>query len=320
MENLNRRRLCVGLIIGWLVLFGVYFCRLIAFSFHSDVYTHIMMIPAVCAYLIHLNRKVIFNDIRSHWSFAAMALLAIGVLVYVLHLVLGEMAQVTDGLFLSTLSGLFVFWGMFLGFFGGRAFKAALFPMMFLLFMLPLPSFALDALVRFLQSASAGTAAVIFGIFDIPFLRQGSVFALPGLTIEVAPQCSGIRSCFALLVISLLASFLFLESKRRRAIFMSAVLPVTIFKNALRIVLLAYLGAYVDKGFITDSLLHRQGGRPFLFLAVLMLVPLLWALRRSEKRSRELSSHRGNATGNGNKKSLSSAGKQAGEVATAMNR
>jgi hypothetical protein len=66
---------------------------------------------------------------------------------------------------------------------------------------------------------------------------------------------------------------------------MIAVLPVTIFKNALRIVLLVYLGANVDIGFVTDSMLHEEGGKPFLILAVLLMGAVLYALRKYEKRS-----------------------------------
>jgi exosortase len=281
---LRRKWLGVGLIIGWIVLFGSSLYQLIVFAFNSNVYTHILMIPVAFAYLIYVGRKRIFADRQKTWSYGAIALLAVGALGYAIRLILGEAAQGEDALFLTTLSAMFVFWGLFLGYFGRRTFIAALFPLSFLLLMVPLPSFVLDACVRFLQTTSVGTIAVLFDLFNVTFFREGSVFALPGLAIEVAPECSGIRSCFALIVLGLLASYLFLERYRHRAILMAAVFPVTIFKNALRIAFLAYLGAYVDKGFITDSMLHSEGGKPFLILAVLLLAPVLWALRRNEKK------------------------------------
>lgn len=282
---MGRNWLGIGLISGWIVLFGYYLYQLIVFSFESNVYTHILVIPGAFAYLLYLNHNRIFDDRQMTWSATAVALLAVGILVYAIRLVLGEAVQGEDSLFLTTLSAIVVFWGLFLGYFGRRAFIAALFPLSFLLLMVPLPSFVLDALVRFLQTASVVTTAVLFDVFNIPFFYQGPVFTLPGLTIEVAPECSGIRSCLALVVISLLTSYLFLKRYRNRAIFVATVLPVTIFKNALRIVFLAYLGAYVDKGFVTDSILHRESGRPFLILAILLLAPVLWALRRNEKRA-----------------------------------
>jgi exosortase len=290
MKGVDRMWIAITLTIGWTALFGPYIFQLMVFAFNSNVYTHIMVIPGVFAYLLFLNRKHIFADRHQRWSFTAIALLLVGALVFAIRLIMGPAVQGDDALFLTTLSAVVVFWGLFSGYFGYRSFINALFPLSFLLFMIPLPAFVLDAFVRFLQTASVGIIALIFDLFNIPVFRQGAVFTLPGLIIEVAPECSGIRSSLALIVISLLASYLFLERSRNRAILMAAVLPISIFKNALRIVLLACLGAYVDKGFITDSMLHREGGRPFLILAVLLLAIVLWVLRRNEKRSGTINS------------------------------
>jgi exosortase len=275
----------ISLAIGWSLLFGSYLFQLMVFAFNSNVYTHILIVPPVFAYLLYLNRQQIFADRQKRWSYTSITLLLVGALIFTMRLVMREAVEGDDALFLTTLSSVLVFWGLFSGYFGYRSFIKALFPLSFLLLMVPLPAFALDAFIRILQTASAETIAVIFHLVNIPFFREGAVFTLPGLSIEVAPECSGIRSSLALIVISLLASYLFLERFRNRAIMMAIVLPVSIFKNALRIVLLACLGAYVDIGFITDSMLHREGGRPFLILAALLLALVLWILRRHEKRS-----------------------------------
>lgn len=277
--------LAISLTIGWTVLFGSNLIQLMVFAFNSNVYTHILVIPGVFAYLLFLNRKHIFADRHKRWSYTAIVLLLVGALIFTVRLILGQAVQGDDALFLTTLSAVLVFWGLFSGYFGYRSFINALFPLSFLLLMIPLPALVLDAFIRFLQTATIGIIAVIFDLINIPFIHHGAVFTLPGLTMEVAPECSGIRSSLALIVISLLASYLFLERHRHRVILMAAVLPISIFKNALRIVLLACLGAYVDRGFITDSMLHREGGRPFLILAVLLLAIVLWVLRRKEKRS-----------------------------------
>jgi exosortase/archaeosortase family protein len=51
------------------------------------------------------------------------------------------------------------------------------------------------------------------------------------------------------------------------------------FKNAVRIVTIAWLGIHVNPNFFHGQL-HRQGGLPFSLLAVALLGLLLWMLRR----------------------------------------
>jgi exosortase/archaeosortase family protein len=57
---------------------------------------------------------------------------------------------------------------------------------------------------------------------------------------------------------------------------------IAMFKNSIRIVTLSLLGNYVDPVILTSSL-HREGGTPFFVLALLLLAPILFLLRRSEK-------------------------------------
>lgn len=79
----------------------------------------------------------------------------------------------------------------------------------------------------------------------------------------------------------MLAAYFALTSPWRRAILILSVLPVTIFKNALRIITLTLLGVYVDER-ILHSVLHRMGGIPFFVLALLIFGCVLWFLRRSD--------------------------------------
>jgi exosortase len=110
------------------------------------------------------------------------------------------------------------------------------------------------------------------------------VFQLPEVTIQVAEQCSGIRSSLALIVATTAAGYVFLESGWRRLLLVLAIIPITIFKNALRITTLTLLAAYVDVSWLTDSWLHKAGGKPFFFIALLLWSPILWVLWRSERK------------------------------------
>lgn len=121
-------------------------------------------------------------------------------------------------------------------------------------------------------------------VTGIPFFREGSTFHLTKFSVEVAEECSGIRSSIALFITSILAGQLFLNSTSRKIILILSVFPITIVKNGLRIVTLSLLGNYVDIR-ILSSALHKQGGIPFFILALAFSGTIFWFLRKSEKRS-----------------------------------
>jgi exosortase len=175
--------------------------------------------------------------------------------------------------------------GGFLWVCGRKAFKRALFPLLFLAFMIPLPSPVLDPMVTILQSGSAWSAKAILQLLAVPVHSNGVFISLPGVTIEVAKECSGIRSAVALLVLSTFAGYLYLRTNRRRCIFVLSVIPIAIVKNGMRIATLSLLGTYVDIHYLTDSVLHRYGGKPFFLVAIVMLAPIFWVLKRSEIKS-----------------------------------
>ena len=129
--------------------------------------------------------------------------------------------------------------------------------------------------------ASADVANVLFIATGTPVLRDGTVFLLPGIAIEVAKECSGIRSSLVLFITSLLASYLFLRSPWRRASLVAAVIPLGLLRNGVRILTISLLCVHVGPQMI-NSVIHRRGG-PFFFTASLIpLFLLLWWLRRGE--------------------------------------
>jgi exosortase len=117
----------------------------------------------------------------------------------------------------------------------------------------------------------------------VPVFRDGFLFTLPGLTVEVAEQCSGIRSGISLFLVGILAGHIFLKSGWRKLALAAAVVPITIAKNGLRIVTISLLGAYVDRQVLSGPL-HQAGGIPFFGVALVLLAVVLWALRRGERK------------------------------------
>ena len=114
-------------------------------------------------------------------------------------------------------------------------------------------------------------------------MRQGTVFELPGIVLQVAQECSGIRSSWVLFITSLLASHLFLRTRWRKIVLVAFVIPLGILRNGFRILVIGLLCVHVGP-YMIDSPIHHQGGPLFFALSLVPLFLLLWWLRRQEQR------------------------------------
>jgi exosortase len=245
----------------------------------QEHYSHIVLIPCLSLYVFYLHRKAIVAS--REWSpWLGSLVIASGALGY-------WSADATifapDQLSMTILALVVMCWGIVVSCFGITLCRKVSFGLLFLLFMVPLPSFLLDAIIGFLQRSSAEATDILFSVLGTPVLRQGFVFSLSNFTIHVAEECSGIRSALSLFIVSIVAGYFFLRAAWTKMGLVAVVIPLAIVKNAFRIVGLSLLANYVDPTFITDSALHRSGGIPLFFASLAVLLSLAWLLRRFEK-------------------------------------
>jgi exosortase len=281
--HLSRRDLGFGLfiILTGLVTHGL-LNDLIHSGYHGLSYAHVPMVPLVSIYVIYSERKAIFSNVN--YAFAPGALvLAIGLLLYWGGMVYKTDLGPNDHLTGVTLSIVIWYIGGFILFYGERAFRNAVFPLFFLLFAVPIPQIAMEKIIPFLQRGSVEVVHLLLTLTGVPFSREGFVLHLPGLSVEVAEECSGIRSTVGLFLPVVAAAHLMLKTGWKKAVLVASVIPIAIFKNAIRIVTISLLAAYVDKEYLTHSFLHRSGGIVFYLPALFLLGLILWRLRRWEK-------------------------------------
>jgi exosortase len=264
--------------------------NLIGFSFAQDQYSYIVLIPVVSLALVLRQRAAIFSEVQ--WAFLrGAALIVLGLAGTALRARLGP-PDSTASLSATTACVWALLVGIFTLCYGTRAVRAALFPIIFLLLMVPVPERLLDGATLLLQKASCQLTHLLMTLGGTPVLQKGFVLFTPEGSIEVAEQCSGIRSTLGLLIGCLVATHLFLRSAWRKSLLAVSVVPVSIFKNALRIVTLYWLGVHTDRRLLTGEM-HRHGGIPFSLVALGILGPLMWLLRRSEGSPRKaIASHR----------------------------
>jgi exosortase len=275
----------IAALLASLIVFWAPLRSLVKFSGNSE-YSYIPLMPLISAFVIYARKDTILKNAKpSPWI--GSSIVTGGILV----LLLGNFFRIDSigRLELFALAIVSTWCGLFVICYGTKALHRAILPMCLLLFMVPAPERVMNSVVQFLQHGSAVLSYHLFRAIGVPAVREGMMISLPGVTVEVAPECSGIRSSISLLILTLAAANLYLRSNWNKVLLVLTLVPLMLLKNAIRIVTLSTLAVYVNSGFLNGRL-HHRGGIVFFLIAVAMLLPLVALLRRHE-RKRGLAAH-----------------------------
>ena len=268
-----------------LAVFALPLAQLARFSLHSDLYSHIVLIPLVSGYFVWLKRRQLPHPAKADTKVAVIAAFigacfGVGYIVALLKggapaedqhaLAAGAFVSATIAVVAATL--------------GRPILKAVAFPLGFLVFMSPIPTAVIPLIELFLQHGSAAVAYALFKLIGTPVYNDQLLFILPGFSMQVAPQCSGIHSSLALFITSVAAGYLFLESPRHRAVLALAVIPLALLRNGFRVFVIGELCVRISPDMI-NSWVHKQGGPFFFALSLIPFSVLLYALFRLDRRA-----------------------------------
>ena len=260
--------------IGWRVLSGT-----VALALRRDEYTHILLIIPISAALIYTEWPSFKGDGKANNRLGIALIIAALLFALGARFVAGPDAQLTWGML-----ALVTWWlGTFILCYGIQTFRTLLFPLCFLLCLVPVPEPTLNKIIALWQHGSALTASLLFSAIRVPVTQNGVVLSIPGLTLEVAQECSSLRSSLMLIVTSMVLAHLFLRSFWSKAALVLIAIPLSIAKNGIRIFTIAMLGTRIDPGFLHGNL-HHHGGIVFFLLALFVWLLLLWLLSRKENR------------------------------------
>jgi exosortase len=247
-----------------------------------EYYSHIALIPLVSIYLVYVKREEIFAKVN-YLFVVGIPVLLLGIALFLGGFLWGAPLDKNNYASLIAFSTFIFINGAFILLYGMQAYRTALFPLLFLIFTVPIPTAPMDNIIHFLQVGSTEFTNLLFMASGVPFVRDGFVFHLSNISVEVAKQCSGIRSGMAIFIVAILAGYMFLKSYWKIIFLVICAVLIAMLKNGIRILTLSLLGNYVDPR-ILESSLHREGGTPFFIVALLLLAPILFFLRRSEKK------------------------------------
>jgi exosortase B len=151
--------------------------------------------------------------------------------------------------------------------------RALWFPLFFLLFMVPLPGFLVDAVTGPLKGYVSALTEQILYFAGYPIARNGVVLTIGQYQLLVADACSGLHSMFSLSAMGLLYLYLMQRtSLARNLILIASILPIAFAANVIRVMILVlvtyHFGDEAGQGFVHDfaGILLFVVGLLFLFL------------------------------------------------------
>jgi exosortase len=201
------------------------------------------------------------------------AILAASLLLYLAALA-GHTAVVARAMIVSSLCGLVLFN------FGTRVFKTLAFPLLYLVFMIPVPDSVYGLAAFPLQLFATDVSRAIIQLLGIPVLQEGNMLYFVQTRLEVAEACSGLRSMTAFVMLGVLFAYIMDRPWPRRAALVAAAIPLALFANIVRVtgtgVLAHFYGQKTARGFLHDF----SGFAVFVF-GLVLLFALYWLLNRT---------------------------------------
>jgi exosortase len=155
--------------------------------------------------------------------------------------------------------------------FGSRALARNWFPLLYLTFAIPPPSFVIDRLTAPLKHFVAMVSTHALAFAGLPVSRQGVTIMIAQYQLLVEDACSGMNSLLGLSAISLLYIYLMRRASILYSLLLAAcVIPIAILANIVRIMLLILI-TYAFGDEVGQSFIHYAAGL-VLFATALMLV------------------------------------------------
>jgi exosortase len=271
MKDSGKTPIALGLlVVGCVLLYWHVIVKLVHDWATDGNYSHGFLILPLACYLAWERRTRFLETPRQPSSLGLLA-----VFVSIAALVAGVLGS---ELFLTRISLLGVIGGTILFLYGWKHLRIMLFPIAFLVLMIPVPAIIFNQIAFPLQLLASrfGESALI--ACQVPVLREGNVIVLADTSLEVAEACSGIRSLMSLLALGIVYSYFSEPRAWMRIALAFATVPVAILANGIRVAgtgIAAHIyGAKAAQGFF-----HMFSGL-FVFVAAFIMLLILHRLIR----------------------------------------
>jgi exosortase D (VPLPA-CTERM-specific) len=268
-------------LIGLCITFRSGLQEMIYVWLNIEEYSHGIFIPCISIYFIWLRRNEFYLVTTIKESVAGLIIIIFGLMLFIV----GVLSAIGD---IELFAFLITFIGLFGTAFGLVGLKRAFVPLVFLVFMIPLPPFITSNLSSKLQLISSWLGVSFIRTCDILVFLEGNVIDLGGYKLQVVDACSGLRYLFPLSSLAFLCAYLFKGPLWQKTLIFLSSMPLTVFMNSFRIGVIGVLvnswGTKMAEGFLHDF----EGWAVFL-LCLLLLFVEMWLLSAISGRNQPLS-------------------------------
>jgi exosortase len=223
---------------------------------------HGFFVPVIAGYIIWQRRAALLATPRqpNGWGLVLVIWAALQALV----------ATLGAELFTARLAFVIALFGSILYLGGTRWIKILLFPLMLLLFMIPIPAIIYAALTLRLQTLASELGELMIGWMGIPVLRAGNTLQLPSQTLDIAEACSGIRSLLSLGFLSLVYAYFTDKRVWMRWALLIATIPIAIGANGVRVAVTGLLSEINTQ--LATGVYHEAEGYIVFVVALVALI------------------------------------------------
>lgn len=223
----------IAVILLLLLFYTPIFSGLIDSWLLNPYYSHGFLIPIISAFFIWRKRNLLkYSDKDFNQG---MVVLTLGLITY-------GTGIFYKSLFVSAISFIIVLSGLITGFYGRDTLHKLLFPVCFLIFMIPLPF--IDYISFWMQSFTATCAVSILQVAGIPATNIASQIRLENTFFIIGEPCSGLRTLIALLALSAVFAYIVEGRLNRKIILFSSAFPIAITANILRVTSILLIANY----------------------------------------------------------------------------
>jgi len=260
-------------LLGLAVMYVPTYINLARGLWNDEAGAHGPIILAVVAWLVWRQRAALAGEAEKSAPLAGSAALTLGLILYAVGRSQG-IAQFEVG------SHVPVFAGTVLLLLGWRAMARLRLPLVFLIFLVPLPGFVVVSITGPLKSMVSQMVESVLYELGYPIARSGVMLSIGQYQLLVTDACSGLNSLYTLAALGLLYLYLTASGNIARTVcLLASILPIALAANFVRVLILTLITFHWGDE-VAQSFLHGFAGMTLFVIALLLLLGLDALLRR----------------------------------------